>query len=233
MGAAVEHLRETMWAAHVERNPMAFDGALLRMETWKADMEGWLHLSAEVTAFSAYVATRHPGFADEHPCEARADPLGLTALVLTSDGHVIVTVRSLKADQNPGALYLVGGYAEPGEVFGEIDLFQEMAREIEEEIAVTDLIRSLSYAIGLAYDPVYCHPELFMVTFSRSTAQAILARATSARDRGEAEQLFSCPIATFLDETGALAGRPQTWSAVKARAFLREHLDRSSRLSPS
>ncbi|TBE75631.1 hypothetical protein [Rhizobium ruizarguesonis] len=138
---AVEKTRKASWEALLIKNSAAFDGALLRMADHRIE-DGRLVVAANSTSFSAYVATRDPRFGDVYPHAARADPLGMTAVVLTADDSVIVTKRSLAADQNPGGLYLIGGYAEPGKGFDTVDLFQEVAREIAEEIAVSDLTRS-------------------------------------------------------------------------------------------
>ncbi len=183
-----------------------------------------LSISASRTCFSAYVATRHPSFASEHPHADRADPLGLTAIVLTADGNVMVTKRSLLADQNPGGLYLIGGYAEPGESDGPVDIFNEIAREVEEEIAVGDVSRSEAVAIGLAYDPVFCHPELFLLMPSKSTAADILSGADAAPDRNEASELLVYSVDDVLDDIGPHKYAALTWSFIKARKFLQLHL---------
>ncbi|CDM61018.1 MULTISPECIES: hypothetical protein [Rhizobium] len=223
LSEAVEETRKANWEALLIKNSAAFDGALLRMADHRIE-DGRLIVGANSTSFSAYVATRHPRFGDRHPHAARADPLGMTAVVLTADDGVIVTKRSLSADQNPGGLYLIGGYAEPGKGSDTVDLFQEVAREIAEEIAVSDLTRSASFAIGLAYDPVFCHPELFLLTVSKTSAADILKGAQNAPDRNEAAQLLAYPLRDVLDEGGPLANAPKTWSFVKARDFLRQHL---------
>jgi 8-oxo-dGTP pyrophosphatase MutT (NUDIX family) len=147
----------------------------------------------------------------------------MTAVILTVDDAVIVAKRSLAADQNPGGLYFIGGYAEPGKDAETVDLFQDVAREIAEEIAVSDLIRSASFAIGLAYDPVFCHPELFVLTVSRSTAAGVLENAQNAPDRNEAAKLFACQLKDVFDEGSPLANAPKTWSFLKARNFLAQH----------
>jgi hypothetical protein len=218
---ALEAGRKAAWDKFLARHPAGFDGALLRMADHRIEPDR-LTIQAQATSFSAYVITRHPGFADEHPQAERADPLGLTALVVTADQHVIVTKRSLTAEQNPGALYFVGGYAEPaaGET---VDLFEEAAREIAEEIAVTDLLRSDSFAIGLAYDPVFCHPELFLLAPSRAIAADILDGARHAPDRNEAAGLFSLPLSDLLNEAGLPEHTPRTWSFLKGQGFLRQH----------
>ncbi|SIR01449.1 hypothetical protein SAMN05880590_110131 [Rhizobium sp. RU35A] len=224
LAGPVEAARRVAWDAHRAQNASAFDGSLLRLDDLRVD-QGRLVLQASRTCYSAYVATRHPEFAVAHPDARRADPLGMTALVVTADDHVIVTRRSLTADQNPGALYLIGGYAEPPEVDGSVDLFQEIAREIAEEIAVTDLVRSASSAIGMGYDPVFCHPELFFVTPSRSSAADILKVARQARDRGEASRILAYPLAAFFSGRSVLADAPETWSFITARSFLLRHLE--------
>lgn len=217
----VEAERKFGWDRFLARHPAAFDGRLLRMAAYGIE-NGRLTITANSTCFSAYVVTRHAGFAEEHPQAERADPLGLTVVLITADQQVILTKRSLTAEQNPGALYLVGGYAEPaaGE---ETDLFEEAARELAEEIAVTDLDRSESFAIGLAYDPVFCHPELFLLTESRSSAAEILDGAHHAPDRNEAGELFASPLSDILNDDDFLPDAPRTWSFLKAQSFLRKH----------
>ncbi|MBB2687293.1 hypothetical protein [Rhizobium sophoriradicis] len=74
---------------------------------------------------------------------------------------------------------------------GHIDLFNEAKREVEEEIAVPDIDRSTSFGIGLAYDPVFRHPELTLLMPSKSVAASILAGAENAPDRNEAFQLLA------------------------------------------
>ncbi|WP_017965488.1 hypothetical protein [Rhizobium leguminosarum] len=219
----VEDVRKSTWAAVCAKRPAAFDGALLRMASYRVEGER-LSIAASRTRFSAYVATRHPAFASEHPHADRADPLGLTAIVLTSDGKVIVTKRSLLADQNPGGLYLIGGYAEPGESDGPVDLFNEIAREVEEEISVGDVAPSEAVAVGLAYDPVFCHPELFLLMPSKSTAADIVSGADGAADRDEASELLFYSVDDILDDNGPHKNAALTWSFIKARRFLQLHL---------
>lgn len=223
LSAPMEVMRQAMWRSAIAARPSAFDGALLRLERHHV-ADGRLRLGVSRTSFSAYVATRDPDFTDHHPGHERADSLGMTAIVLTADRYAIVTRRSLSADQNPGALYFVGGYAEPPERGDAVDLFGEIAREVVEEVAVTDLIRQASFAIGMAYDPVYCHPEISFLTISRSTARDILDRASRAPDRAEAASVVAMPLAELLADGCATTDTPQTWSYLKTRAFLARHL---------
>lgn len=220
----VEALRKASWDRFLARHPAAFDGQLLRMAVHRIE-DNRLTITAQSTCFSAYVATRHAGFAEENPQAARADPLGLTVVLVTADQHVIVTRRSLTAEQNPGALYLIGGYAEPAEG-EEIDLFDEAARELAEEVAVTDIDRATAFAIGLGYDPVHCHPELFLLASSRSASAEILHSARHAPDRNEAAELFASPLSHILNDEDFMPGSARTWSFLKAQAFLKEHFRR-------
>lgn len=219
----VEEMRTATWEATLKKRPSAFDGTLLRLAGHHVE-DNRLVLSGNRTTFSAYVATRSPEFSDDYSDAQRADPLGMTAMVSTRDNQLLVTKRSLSTDQNPGALYFIGGYAEPPERGNTVDIFSEAAREVMEEIAVSDLSRSASFAIGIAYDPVFCHPEIFLLTVSPSTAAEILESAHNAADRNEAADLFALPLLDVIDERGPLATSPKTWSYVKARGFLSQHL---------
>lgn len=221
LAEAVEAEQKSGWDRFLARHLAAFDGQLLRMAAYRIE-NGRLNITANSTCFSAYVVSRHASFAEEHPQADRADPIGLTVVLMTADQQVILTKRSLTADQNPGGLYLIGGYAEPAASEG-IDLFDEAARELAEEVAVTDISRSASFAIGLAYDPVFCHPELFLLTASGSTAAEILDGARHAPDRNEAAELFASPLSDILNDDDFLSGTPRTWSFLKAQAFLQHH----------
>ncbi|OLP57028.1 hypothetical protein BJF92_21205 [Rhizobium rhizosphaerae] len=223
--AMAEAERAARWAAFAGKRPEAFDGRLLRMAQHSVTDDA-LRITAQETRFSAYIATRDPNFTLRHPGVGRADPLGLTAAVLAVDGQLILTRRNLTAEQNPGCLYLVGGYAEPGST-GTVDLLAEAAREVAEELAVTDLLRDEALAIGLAYDPVHCHPELFLLLPSASRAEDILRQVEEAQDRTEAAQLIACPLAQVIEGGSALSSATWTWSFRKARQFLIDHQRRA------
>ncbi len=223
-----EQLR--VWSDFTRTRPSAFDGALLRLKSF-ASAEGIAAIEAERTSFSAYITSRPPSFSDEFATSGRADPLGLTVLLVSRDNHLVLTQRSLTAEQNPGGLYFVGGYAEPIARDGEINLFEEAAREVKEELGVLDVDPDRSWLIGLAYDPVYCHPELFFVVRAGHTAAEIVSLSQDADDRTEANSIFTHPIDAVLSEdVEQLATFPRTWSYIRGINFARRHVETTGRL---
>jgi hypothetical protein len=223
-----EQLR--VWSDFIRTRPSAFDGALLRLKSFAA-AEGRAVIEAERTSFSAYITSRAPSFSREFPTSERADPLGLTVLLISHDNHLVVTQRILTAEQNPSGLYFVGGYAEPAARDGAINLFDEAGREVKEEIGAHDVDPDLSWLIGLAYDPVYCHPELFFILRSGHTAEEIVHLSRNADDRTEANGIFTYPFDAVLSgDVGQLAAFPRTWSFVRGINFARRHVETTGEL---
>jgi hypothetical protein len=222
--------QEKIWAEFSRKRPSSFDGELLRLKSFRSGADTAV-LTMERTSFSAYIATREPHFGTLFPGLERADPLGITVLVVSRDNQLILTQRSLMAEQNPGAVYFVGGYAEPSQVDANLNVFFEAAREVQEEIAVDDLKQSKAWVIGLAYDPVYCHPELFILAESDYTGEEIISRSLSARDRDEANGIFATAVhSVFSEDHGALPSLPKTWSYLKGIQFARRHYEAAGKL---
>ncbi|WP_307146561.1 NUDIX domain-containing protein [Rhizobium tibeticum] len=217
--------QEKIWSEFAAKRPPAFDGQLLRLKSFAAE-EHSLTLLVERTTFSAYITTRAPEFINAFPKSGRADPLGLTVLVVSRDGKLVLTQRSLSAEQNPGAIYFIGGYAEPSKIDGDVDLFGEAAREVKEEVGIDDLDLDRTWVIGLAYDPVYCHPELFFLAQSELSEQEIVEKSASAVDRQEAHNLYFAPLELALSQkSGNLSDLPKTWSYDRGVNFAKRHIE--------
>ncbi|RWD63936.1 MAG: NUDIX hydrolase [Mesorhizobium sp.] len=209
-----EKARRDNWDALVNRRPEMFDGRLLRLKS--IDVGGQIEFRCEATNFSSYILSRNPSFTTRFPRSERANPIGLTLLVATADDQVLVTQRSLQAEQNPGGLYFVGGFAEPLADDGAVDLFGEATRELVEEIALVEICRDQSLCIGLGYDPSFCHPELFFLVKTEIAADVVIANGARARDRHEATRIISVPMGEFLGgEATIYRNAPLTWSFKK------------------
>ena len=104
---ALDAEAKRLFADFQHKRPGAYDGTLAGLR--KISGRHTLHLEIAPVSFSWYLATREPSIT---PGWSRADPLGTTSLITTPDRHVLVSVRSLMADQNPGGLYFIGGFAE-------------------------------------------------------------------------------------------------------------------------
>lgn len=211
------YVRET-WDSYQAQYPLAFNGPLLGLVATERCDPKELGLTVKNTNYAEYVATREVDFQNTHPQTERANPIGLTTIVLSSDNTVTVTRRSADADQNPEMPYFVGGYVEPptDENLDHV-ICANAAREMEEELGLTS---PNVLIVGMGMDPVYCHPELFATTRLPLRSDEIAETWREAPGRDEASELILLPAADFLSHsTESLFPEGTTWS-FEAGAFL-------------
>jgi len=181
------------------------------------------------TSYAEYVATRAPAFEITHPGVERANPLGITIVIVSSDDSVVVTYRSSGADQNPGMPYFIGGYLEPPQdgTFANI-VGSNATREVIEELgAVTQNV----LVVGVAADPLYCHPELLAVGRIDVEGKHIVEMWHGAWDKDEARELVLLPLSQLLSvDYDLLFPRGVTWSFGAATSLLRRCWSRVSPL---
>lgn len=187
-----EH-RDRIWQRHKRRWPRDFDGPLLRL-SHTAVSGGSVYLECTRTGYADYIASRDPYFGEGFPGVERADPIGMTILVVSSDRRLLVSQRSEYAEQNPAALYFVGGYAEPPPTDRPVDLFAEALRELREETGIVDIDPVASRILGASYDPAFCHPELFFVVRATVRGEVLLAKVERAADAAEAQAFHLMPV---------------------------------------
>ena len=135
-----------------------FDGPLVRLVSWSVD-KGELRLELQPTGYKDFVGTnlRDPSL----PPAKRADPLGNSAMVVTSDGKIILGHRSNKVFGHSGCLHCIGGHVEPDRHLagGRIDTFEAIADEVTEELNVErSQIREI-ICMGLVRDSKSLQPE--------------------------------------------------------------------------
>lgn len=218
----IEKYRQETWNRFQDSHPKAFDGSLVRLHSVIVS-DGHIDLRFQRTAFSAYVTSRDPGFEGRFPNASRADPMGITIVALSNDGHVLVTKRALDAEQNPGALYFVGGYADAQDEDGPIDLFAEAERELREETGEVEVDRSASLLLGIGYDPHYCHPEATVMLVLNIPGHEMLRHVGKAKDAREAHSFHLVTLESVVDDSAVKElGGPATWSFRQSSALLRK-----------
>lgn len=198
------------WKALVAQKPQVFDGPMCSVINLERDGQS-LRMDLVRSRYSHYTATRTPNLPEGLREADRCNPLGLTALLLTSDGLIVASLRSQHVDQNPGALYFTGGYAEPGETDGEVDLFAEIAREVVEELGVT-LDQSKLRLMSVEFDPEWIHPEAFFLAETALSFEQIEMSAKAAADRREINQLIAVPMPSNRHDEPQGISSPLTWS---------------------
>lgn len=191
----------------------AYDGTLVGLKKLQTENETLILTGSEVR-FSDYLATRDPFHPEEWP---RANPLGTTSVLVTSDNNVLVSVRSLNAEQNPGGLYFVGGFSEFSER-GDFDIFDNACREIEEEtgLDLSVVLREITLR-GIDYDTEYSHPEAFF-TGRLNISSAELNEHLRHHHHEEAEKFELLTKDDFMQVNSA--DRPLTWSFLTGRRLI-------------
>lgn len=199
-----------IWDAFCKKRAKCYDSELLRLNSWNSDND-MLKINTGITLYSQYIGTRDPIFTEKCLTGNRANPIGMTIIPITSDRKIIITKRSTKMEQNPNKLYFCGGYAEPNlDKDNSINLVSEALREAREELGVNKF--QYFNFIGLAYDPVYCHPELFSVFVLDITKEQILNAWSEAKDRDESEYLLFMSLDDVDKDGFKKFNEDTTWS---------------------
>jgi hypothetical protein len=178
LAPALQEAVEDHWVdAHAVPGVKLFDGAICRLEDHHSDAHG-LHLHLSRTTYKTFIGTnaRHPHWGVLHGQHALANPLGTSAALRSSDGHLIFGIRSPCVALYPGHAHPFGGTLDLPEAGSQVDLFAEMQRELSEEIG---LLRSdvLDIAIiALAMDDSLQQPELIYAVTTALEKTQILAR---------------------------------------------------------
>jgi len=168
-----------------------------------------------------------------------ADPLGISATVITRDGYIALGRRSQRVACHEGYLHTFGGMLEPRDRLkdGSFDLFGGIARELSEELGVQPGDISESVIIGLVRDRQLLQPELlFDVTLklTRNELQGLFDPNLSDQEHTGIEFVHdnpdailpfvesSSPVTPVAEASLLLHGR-HTWGAqwYEQTSFLR------------
>lgn len=175
----IQSVVDHRWATHRRLWPDSYDGALPKLTDVKAVGSAAIELSIQATRYSRYIASRTQAII-RGDVEYDANPLGMTCIVISQDDRFLIGRRSEHAEQNPGRLYVVGGYPElHQDVAAGIDLKLELFRELEEEIDLKKTETTLVKVLGLEYDKTFLHPEIFFSVQASLKAEQLLHRSTA------------------------------------------------------
>ena len=192
MPPALAEYTATYW--DIERGKAATQGRTLYngqlVKLVQSDVRGSvLYLDLEKTCFRDFAATNlnasreKPSIAAEH----RADALGVSGAVLTSDGFLAWGRRSERVYYHQGYLQAAGGMLEQDDRLdhGRYDLFGCMARELSEELGMGQEDLAAMTIIGLVRDKSILQPELLFDVEVNLSRKDLTARFTPARSDGE------------------------------------------------
>jgi 8-oxo-dGTP pyrophosphatase MutT (NUDIX family) len=170
-----EYAIESAWSSARSRlGDKLFDGPMCRLETFMANP--WqLRLIMSRTSYRPFLGTNlmNPQLADEFGANVLANPIGVSTALETSDGFILMGRRNDSVAYYPNRVHPFAGALEPRD---DLDVFDDVCREMHEELAMTpDSIADIA-CLGVVEDNTIRHPELIFHLRSELTRQQIEAK---------------------------------------------------------
>jgi 8-oxo-dGTP pyrophosphatase MutT (NUDIX family) len=189
---AVEAMIEEAWSAclaEAERTGMRlYNGPMAGLIGWSSRPDGGFKLDAGPTDYRRFMGTNvcNGHRLAEIGADAFANPLGISALVNTADGRLVLGRRVDALAVQGGWLHPIGGTVEPRDVTGDgkLDLFGAIRRELDEELGVAEGDIAELVCTGMIRDCRLGQPELEFDVVLTLTADEVQARY----DPDDAEQ---------------------------------------------
>ena len=182
----VEEAIERAWAEAHARRPVIrlFDGAMCRLESLCAH-DARLELALSSTSYKQFFGTNmsNPHLADRYGADVLANPVGLSAALVTEDGFLVLGRRNASVAYYPNRIHPFAGALEAG-ADDMTDVFEDMLRELDEELSLPrDAIADLR-CIGLVEDVVLRQPELIFTTRTMRTREQVESKLDRAEHAG-------------------------------------------------
>lgn len=167
----VEARIDAAWASAMSQpSARLFDGPMCRLEKFAATPDR-LELFLEPTSYKIFLGANiaNPQLAREFGKDVMANPVGVSAALVSSDDRLIFGRRSSWVAYYPNRLHPFAGALEPADAG---DIFAAMRRELAEEICVPAGELSEMRCLGIVEDARLSHPELiFAVRCSRTAGR--------------------------------------------------------------
>jgi len=209
----VERAIEQAWSEAIARPGVKlFDGAMCRLESWKAAPER-LKLTLSDTTYKKFLGTNlaHPKLADRLGQSALANPVGVSPALLTTDGFIMMGRRNGSVAYYPDRVHPFAGALDPADA----DPFAAIERELAEELSFTRADIEEIYCTGIAEDLSIRQPELIFVARCRRTRPEVEA----ALDRAEHEATWSTLATAEAIEAAVRSDELFTPVAIAAMLF--------------
>jgi hypothetical protein len=154
---------DRVWQSRLSDNPSLFDGLQVRLDSWQVDEER-LILHTSLTSYREFLGTNlsHPDWTEA----SLANPIGVSGLVFTSDGYIILGVRSADLGEYSGYIDTIGGNLSPSlhVTNNMIDPFKAFSSEVEEELSIESGQIESGVIVGLWRNVETMRPELVFRT---------------------------------------------------------------------
>ena len=182
----VERAIEEAWTAAEQRlGDKLFDGPLCRLEKWSASSDR-LELTLSRTSYRPFLGTNlfNAYLGDTYGRDVLADPVGVSTSLETADGYLLLGRRNDAVAYHPNRVHPFAGSLVPREP---MDVFDEIRRELHEELRLTPPDIAQIRCVGLAEDRSLRQPELIFI----ARATRALVDLESQLDHAEHSAVFA------------------------------------------
>lgn len=179
----VEALIEQAWQKAMSRPGIhLFDGPMCRLEAIDARPDR-MHLTLSKSSYKPFVGTNmaNPQIADQYGNAALANPVGLSALVISSDDYLLLGRRNAHVAYYPCRVHPFAGCLEPAEP---LDIFDDVRRELAEELSIRPEEIAEMHCTGVARDLSLRQPEFIFAARVKRTLEQIEAHVDPEEHRG-------------------------------------------------
>lgn len=189
-----------------------FDGPMCRLESVE-HVGAELILNLSQTSYKIFYGTNltHPELAE------LARPVGVSPALISADNHLLLGRRNAAVAYYPNRIHPFAGALEPRE---DLDVFDEVRRELSEELSLQDRDVTDIVCTGLVEDTQLKHPELIFAARCRLERQQIEQQV----DDKEHHASWSTP-ATPDGIAAALAAEDQFTPVARATMLLFRRID--------
>jgi len=189
-----------------------FDGPMVRLISFHADPNR-LELEVGETTYKPFVGTNmaHPEFADQYGVEVMSNPVGVSPLLISVDGYLLLGRRQATLAYYPSRIHPFAGAMEPKDT-GPI---QAVRRELREELALDHHDVAEIRCTGIVEDHLLRQQELVLVAHCTRTRDALIAKL----DNDEHHDAWSIP-ATSEAVVDAFTAEPSLTPVARAAMLL-------------
>jgi hypothetical protein len=193
---------DRLWQAAIARHGRdLFDGPMCRLEMFHVEHPPNTRLVLEVSriGYKAFLGTNLHGPRDL-PVRHRANPIGVSPALVTADDKLLLGRRNNRVAYHPHRLHPFSGSLEPNRLAAGATVFDEVRRELAEELHLTAAEVTDIVCTGIVEDLDIKHPELIFRAKTPLAAAAVMARLDPA-EHAAAEAIAATPagIAAALE----------------------------------
>jgi hypothetical protein len=195
----VERAIDDAWRDAASRlGDKLFDGPLCRLERWAASPQR-LELTLSRTSYRAFLGTNlfNAQFGATFGDEVLANPVGVSAALRTADGFLLLGRRNESVAYHPNRVHPFAGSLVPRD---RMEVFDEIRRELREELHLEAADVPDIRCVGLAEDRALRQPELMFVATTTRTRGELAAQL----DRAEHHDIYAV-VADPADVRRAMA----------------------------